>query len=112
MIDTINHLFDETGRLFNQYQNEPASGSIAAQEIASFASPQLVRDVHYRGAMSMEAAADHLVSFADLMTPPAKTIASWTCVRGLLESAAIGIWFLSPDIDVRERVARYVLLES
>jgi hypothetical protein len=106
MTDTINPLFNETGRLFNQYQNEPSAGSIAVREIASFPSSELVRDVHYRGVLSMEAAADHLVSFADLLMQPAKTVAPWTCVRGLLESSAIGIWFLSPDIDVRERVAR------
>lgn len=106
MTDSINHFFNETGRLFNQYQNEPTPGSIAARERATFASPESVKDVHYRGVLSMEAAADHLVSFADLLTQPAKTVAPWTCVRGLLESAAIGIWFLNPDIDVQERVAR------
>lgn len=106
MVETVNRLFSETGRLFNQYQNEPAAASIATQELVSFPTPELVRDVHYRGALSMEAAADHLVSFADLLTEPAKTGAPWTCVRGLMESSAIGIWFLSPDIDVRERVAR------
>src|SRR5215207_2228019 len=106
MIDAVNRLFSETGNLFNQYQNEPAPGSIAAQERMNFPTPELVRDVHYRGMLSMEAAADHLVSFADLLAEPSKTLAPWTCVRGLLESSAIGIWFLTPDIDVHERVAR------
>jgi hypothetical protein len=106
MVDVVNRLFSETGGLFNQYENEPVSGSIAAQERTSFQKPELVRDVHYRGVLSMEAAADHLVSFADLLIEPAKTVAPWTCVRGLLESSAIGIWFLNPDIDVEERVAR------
>jgi hypothetical protein len=106
MLDAVNRLFTETGRLFNQYENAPSSVSIAAQEQESFPKPELVRDVHYRGLMSMEAAADHLVSFADLLTEPSTTVAPWTCVRGLLESSAIGLWFLSPDIDVRERVAR------
>jgi len=106
MLDATNRLFTETGNLFNQYQNEPSPGSIAAQELMNFPTPELVRDVHYRGVLSMESAADHLVSFADLLTEPSKTVAPWTCVRGLLESAAIGIWFLGPDIDVRERVAR------
>ena len=106
MLDAVNRLFTETGRLFNQYENAPSSVSIAAQEQKSFPKPELVRDVHYRGLMSMEAAADHLVSFADLLTEPSTTVAPWTCVRGLLESSAIGLWFLSPDINVRERVAR------
>ena len=62
-----------------------------AQEQMNFSTPELVRDVHYRGVLSMEAAADHLVSFADLLTEPPKAVAPWTCVRGLLESSAIGI---------------------
>ena len=48
MIDVVNRLFSETGRLFNQYQNEPSSGSIAAQEQMNFSTPELVRDVHYK----------------------------------------------------------------
>lgn len=54
----------------------------------------------------MEAAADHLIAFVDLLAEPSKTVAPWTCVRALLESSAIGLWFLSPDVDVGERVAR------
>lgn len=54
----------------------------------------------------MEAAADHLIAFVDLLAEPSKTLAPWTCVRGLLESCAIGIWLLTPDIDAHERVAR------
>ena len=106
MANAINRLFSETGRLFTQYENEPLDGSIGAQERVDFPTPELVRDVHYRGVLSMESAADHLVSFADLLTEPAKTVAPWTCVRGVLESSAIGLWFLTPNIDVRERVAR------
>lgn len=106
MLDAVNRLSIETGRLFNQYENEPSSASIAVQEQKNFPKPELVRDVHYRGHLSMEAAADHLIAFADSLTEPAKTVAPWTCVRGLLESSAIGIWFLNPRIDVRERVAR------
>ena len=55
----------------------------------------------------MEAAADHLMVFADSLKAPAKTMAPWTCVRGLLESCALASWFLDPTIDVRTRVSRY-----
>jgi hypothetical protein len=97
MLDAVNGLITGTGQLFNQYQNEPSSNSIAVQERMNFQKPELVRDVHYRGVLSMEAAADHLMAFADSLTEPAETVAPWTCVRGLLESAAIGIWFLNPQ---------------
>jgi hypothetical protein len=83
MIESVYRLFTETGILFNQYKNEPSSGSIAIQEQKNFPKAELVRDVHYRGILSMEAAADHLVVFADSLTEPSKTVAPWTCVKGL-----------------------------
>ena len=56
--------------------------------------------------LSMESAADHLMVFADSIAEPAKTVAPWTCVRGLLESCALAAWFLDPDIDASVRVGR------
>ena len=43
----------------------------------------------------------------DSIVEPAKSIAPWTCVRGLLESCALASWFLEPEIDVNTRVGRY-----
>lgn len=106
MLSAVNDLFDGTGRIFNQYQHEPAANSIADQELKSFPKPSLVNDVHYRGMLSMEAAGDHLMGFTACMAEPAKTLAPATCVRGLLESCALAAWFLDPDIDVRTRVGR------
>jgi len=85
MLEAVNHLIAETGTLFNHYQNAPSCESIAVQEQKNFPKAELVRDVHYRGVLSMEAAADHLMAFADSLTEPAKTVAPWTGVRGLLE---------------------------
>lgn len=106
MLSAVNDLFDGTGRIFNQYQHEPAANSIAEQEVKSFPKPGLVNDVHYRGMLSMEAAGDHLMGFTACLAEPAKTLAPATCVRGLLESCALAAWFLDPDIDVRTRVGR------
>jgi hypothetical protein len=106
MISAVREFIDETGRIFNQYGNEPAETSIAFQEQQSFPNKELARDVHYRGMLSMESAADHLMVFADSIVSPAKTVAPWTCVRGLLESCALAAWFLDPMIDSRSRVAR------
>jgi hypothetical protein len=106
MLSAVNDLFDGSGRIFNQYHHEPAVNSIADQELKSFPKPGLVKDVHYRGMLSMEAAGDHLVGFTACMAEPAKTLAPATCVRGLLESCALAAWLLDPDIDVRTRVGR------
>lgn len=106
MISAVRSFIDETGRIFNQYDNEPASNSLAFQEQQGFPNQELAKDAHYRGMLSMESAADHLMVFADSIVSPAKTVAPWTCVRGLLESCALAAWFLDPGIDSRMRVGR------
>lgn len=106
MISAVRGLIQGSAQIYNKYDNEPGPESIASQERDSFPNRELIKDVHYRGVLSMEAAADHLMVFADSLTEPAKTVAPWTCVRGLLESSALATWFLDPTIDARERVGR------
>src|ERR1043165_316327 len=106
MLSAVHDLIDETAQIYNQYNNEPASTSLASQEQSSFPNPGLVADVHSRGMLSIESAADHLMVFADSLAEPVKTVAPWTCVRGLLESCALAAWFLDPSVDARTRVGR------
>jgi len=106
MLSSVHGLIDGTALIYNQYNNEPSSNSLAYQEQNSFPNQKLAKDVHYRAMLSMESAADHLMVFADSICEPAKTVAPWTCVRGLLESCALAAWFLDPDIDAQVRVGR------
>jgi hypothetical protein len=106
MLSAVHDLFDRTAQIYNQYNNEPGPDSPAIKEQQSFPNPELVRDVHYRGILSIESAADHLIVFADSIAEPVKTVAPLTCVRGLLESCALAAWFLDPKIDARARVGR------
>jgi len=107
LVAAVHDFIAETSKLYDAYNNEPAIDSIAAQERINFPNRKAVENVHYGGVLSMEAAADHLMVFADSLKAPAKTIAPWTCVRGLLESCALASWFLDPSIDVKTRVGRY-----
>lgn len=107
LVAVAHDFIGETSRLYDAYNNEPVIDSIAAQERINFPNRKAVENVHYGGILSMEAAADHLMVFADSLKSPAKTIAPWTCVRGLLESCALASWFLDPSIDVKTRVGRY-----
>jgi hypothetical protein len=107
MLSVVHHLTTETSRLYNAYNNEPTANSIATNEKTSFPKRESVENAHYGGILSIEAAADHLMAFADTLAEPAKTVAPWTCVRGLLESCALACWFLNPIIDVKTRVGRY-----
>jgi len=107
MLSTVHSLIDGTAQIYNKYNNdEPISDSLADQERRNFPNKELITDVHYRGILSMESAADHFMVFADSIAEPAKTIAPWTCVRGLLETCAIAVWFLDPTIDAKTRVER------
>lgn len=106
MLSSVHGLIEGMAQIYNQYNNEPVANSIAHQEQHGFPNPELARDVHSRGMLSMESAADHLMVFADSLNEPAKTVAPWTCVRGLLESCALAAWFLDPAIDVKARVGR------
>ena len=106
MISAMRILFDGSAQIYNRYKNEPTSESLAVQERKSFSNQSLIEDVHYRGILSMESAADHLMAFADSIAEPAKTIAPWTSVRGLLESCALAVWFLDPTITANVRVGR------
>lgn len=106
LLSVLHILLKETGTIFNQYHNKPISNSIAFNEIVNCSNAELVDDVYSRGLLSLEVAGDHLVGFADLLAEPVKTIAPWTCVRGLLESCALACWFLDPTIDVHKRLGR------
>jgi hypothetical protein len=106
MIAGMRGLIDGSAQIYSGYSNKPASDSIANQERRNFPNEELIKDVHYRGILSMEAAADHMMVFTDSISEPAKTIAPWTCVRGFLESCALAIWFLDPDINAMTRVGR------
>jgi len=106
MLSSIHSFLDQSAQAYNAHNNEPASNSLAVHEQKSFPNQDLIKDVHYRGILSMESAADHLMVFADSIAEPAKTIAPWTCVRGLLESCALAVWFLDPTIDATTRVGR------
>jgi len=104
--EIIDRFLENTSIEFNKYNNLPSSNSIAIQEKQTFSMPKLVEDAHYSGSLSIEAAADHFMAFTDLITEPVKTLAPFTCIRGLLESSALAIWLLDPKIDVDSRIKR------
>jgi hypothetical protein len=107
LLSVLDEFLKKTEKLLDKYKNEPADESIASQEKIDFPQEVSVNNAHYGGFLSMEVAADHLMTYRDSLVEPAKSIAPWTCVRGLLESCALASWFLDPKIDVKDRVGRY-----
>jgi len=106
MLSAINSLIERLSEIYNPYNNEPAANSIAYQEQNTFPDPESAKTAHYSGMLSMESAGDHLMAFVDCVAEPSKTVAPWTCVRGLLESSALAVWLLDPSIDAKTRVGR------
>jgi hypothetical protein len=51
-------------------------------------------------------AADQLMTLVRSLTEPVQTISPWTCLRAILESSGLAVWFLEPDIGARLRVQR------
>lgn len=106
MLSAVDNFIEELGQIYNQYNSEPAANSVAYQEQNTFPDSESAKTAHYSGMLSMESAGDHLMAFADCVAEPSKTVAPWTCVRGLLESSALAVWFLDPTIDAKTRVGR------
>ena len=107
LISVLGEFLSSISELIDKYNNEPSDGSLASQERINFPNETSVLNAHYGGFLSMETSADHLMVFKDSIVEPAKSIAPWTCVRGLLESSALASWFLDPMIATKERVGRY-----
>ena len=106
LLDTFRDFWEATAEIYNRYGGTPLDNSIASQELVNFAPVKRVDGVYFNGKMSMESAADHLMSFADLLIEPVKTVAPWTCVRASLEASALACWLLDPSVDVKTRVGR------
>lgn len=105
-LSVLRSFVEVSSQIIDRYKNEPTINSIAMKERNNFWYHELIIDVHNRGILSMESAVDHFMVFIDSLSEPAKTIAPWTCLRGLLESSALAIWFLDPNITAMERVGR------
>lgn len=84
----------------------PAPGSPADLERKAFGSPELLDTAYSYGSIILASAADHLAAYDYLVRKDAFAMAPLTCLRGLLEAAALASWQLDPSISSRERVAR------
>ena len=106
MRDGMEAFVKDLGETYGKYKCEPAPGSPALLEEADPTFGDQARNAHTAGILALESCADHLFAFLDISTPPVATVASSTCVRGLIEAGSIAGWLLDSQIDVRERVAR------
>ena len=102
----INEFIAKSSLLMNRYESKPENGSLYLFEAENYSNRNLVETSASSGFLSIEIAADHLMGISSCLIEPIKTISPWTCARGLLESSALSIWLLDPNISANERVGR------
>src|SRR5215469_13492301 len=105
MREALNALHDEVGRFLESHGNRPAPGSKLAAEMTVFRADE-VMCAYLHGSLLIQIVADQLTALTKTITEPVQTIAPWTCLRALLESAALSAWLLEPDIGGKVRVQR------
>lgn len=102
----LRQLEDQTGEHLRRFGTEPASQSIAANELESHHDQSPLKTAYGQGDLLITAAADHLDAVLRALSEPILTIAAWASARGLMEAAALSAWLLDPRINPTNRMKR------
>lgn len=76
----------------------PVPGAPADAEMKAFVRSESVQTAYSYGLIALESAGDHLAAYDALVLMQAFSMAPLTCLRGLLEAAAVASWQLDPSI--------------
>jgi hypothetical protein len=106
MLEALNRFCDETGQLWNQYDSAPLPGSQAAVDRSRFPNSETPKTPYGLADVLIEIAGDHLIAFTRTMEEPVPALATWTCVRGALESGALACWLLDTTLSTHDRIRR------
>jgi hypothetical protein len=88
------------------YKNQPTINSKAITELGDSRYHGAIANAYSQNGMQVLMACDQLDALSRTLTEPTLTIAPWTCVRAIIELAAVASWLIDPKIDVKERVER------
>lgn len=106
VVQALRELHDKTGQFLNECGMHPSADSRAAAELRTYQRPESLETAYSQGSMLADAAADQLMAFTKTVSEPIQTIAPWTCVRAVVEAAALAAWLLDPAVEASERVQR------
>lgn len=104
------NIVENLGKKMDEYRDEPATGSIAAKELAALSDPTPVKTAFYQGVHRLVAAGDHCFALERLLRPSAQSHAPWTIARGVLEASSVAKWLLDPSLDTNTRLSRSMSL--
>ena len=110
MRDVLAAFRDQLAAFAQAYGPLPRAGSICESELKTFVRQESLHTAHSQTWILMEVIADQLTAFVKTLMEPVETIAPYTCVRSLLEAAALACWLLDPEIDAKIRVSRSLAL--
>jgi hypothetical protein len=102
----LSHLDNEVTAFIQAQGIDPAPGSQAATERASYSRSESLYTVSAIGVMLLESVGEHVTVLVRSMTEPITPFACWTCVRSMLESASIAAWLFDPKVDAHQLVGR------
>lgn len=110
MRDALGQLRDRLAAYARSYGSDPQPGSVGEAEIKTFTRAESVHTAQSQAWILVEVTSDQLTAFIKTVTKPVETVAPYTCVRSLLEGAALACWLFDPAINVMDRVARSIAL--
>lgn len=103
----IGLLLSRTEAFLRECPAEHVQGSIVAKEMATSRRSTSIATALSLGNLALELAADHLSAFAKIISlPTIETFACFSCIRSMLETAAVAAWVLDPAITSNDRIAR------
>lgn len=105
---TLGQLRDKLAAYAAPYGPNPQAGSVGEAEIKTFTRPESVHTAQSQAWILVEVTSDQLTAFLKTVSEPVETIAPYTCVRSLIEGAALACWLFDPAITGFDRVARSI----
>ena len=104
------NIVENLGKKMDEYRDEPATGSIAARELAALSDPTPLKTAFSQGVQRLVAAGDHCFALERVLRPSAQSHAPWSIARGVLEASSVAKWLLDPSLDIDTRLSRSMSL--
>jgi len=102
----LTRLDTEVSAFVESQGRDPAPGSKAATERATYQRPESICTVSAIATVLLDSVGEHVNLLVKAMTEPINAFGCWTTVRSMLEAAAIAAWLHDPEIDATKRVSR------
>lgn len=108
VFENITKLISKLDEVAAEYKDALAAGSQFENENSGYHDKKRIADAFAFGRFNLRAGREHLAALPTLFLNE-NILTGAVAARTVLEASASAIWFLSPSIDVKERVSRGVI---